>query len=68
MGRLDDIVARNQKANSSGGGLGLGMIGAMVDATNDPLDTPADKRRKLLAWAIVGGAVAAVIALVALFA
>ena len=65
MGRLDDIVARNKKASRQGVGT-FGLIGAVIDATNDPTDTPEDKRRKMLAWAIVGGVIAAIVVLVAI--
>ena len=63
MGRLDDIVARNQPRRGAGG-----LIGAVINETHDPLDTPADRSRKQLAWVIVGAIVLAVVVLVAIFA
>lgn len=63
MGRLDDIIARNQPRRAQGG-----LIGAVISETHDPLDTPEDRSRKHLAWAIVGGLVLVVFVLVAIFA
>lgn len=60
MGRLDDIIKRNQPRQGGGGGLG-----ELLD-THDPLDTPEDRRRNNLAWVIVVGVVAAIVLLVVL--
>ncbi|MBL0213385.1 MAG: hypothetical protein IPQ07_05855 [Myxococcales bacterium] len=62
MGRLDDIVARNQPRRGPGG-----LIGAVISETHDPLDTPEDRSRKHLAWVIVGAVVLAIVIAVAIF-
>jgi hypothetical protein len=66
MGRLDDIVARNEKAQGKHRVRGLGVIGSAIDATLDPTDTAEDRSRKLLAWMIAGGIVVAVLIVVAI--
>jgi hypothetical protein len=62
MGRLDDIIARNQPKKSYGGGL----IGAIIAETQDPAATADDRARRRLAMAIVGGVVLAIAIVVAL--
>jgi peroxiredoxin len=48
MGRLDEIVARNQKALRQ-----RGPLGHVIDDLRDPTQPPHERRRKLLAWGIV---------------
>ena len=61
MGRLDDIVARNTPKRGGGG-----LIGAVIAETTDPAATPEERDGRQLAWVIVGGAILAVVLLVAI--
>ena len=62
MGRLDDIVARNQKNLRGGRG---GLLGAAIAEIDDPSATPAERQNRQLAWMIVGGVVLLIVVLVA---
>lgn len=61
MGRLDDIIARNQKKSTSGG-----LVGAIIAEATDPAATPAERANRRLAMFIVGGVVLAIAVVVAL--
>lgn len=56
MGRLDDIVARNQKALRKGG-----ELAGVIEDVLDPSQPPDERRRKLLAWGIVLALIAGVV-------
>jgi peroxiredoxin len=56
VGRLDDIIRRNQRAQ------GANLVGLAVSAVGDAVDRnadPDDRRRRQIAWAIVLALVAA---------
>ena len=61
MGRLDDIVERNRKAQDPARGL-IGMAGAELAQAFDPSVPAHERRTKQLALVIVGIVVAAAIA------
>lgn len=61
MGRLDDIIARNQPKKNYGGGL----VGAIIAETTDPSATADEKASRRLAMLIVGGVVLAIAIIVA---
>lgn len=60
MGRLDDVVARNQKASNALPGLGGEAIGLIEDVL-DPRQDPAERRRKLFAVTVAVAVVGAVV-------
>jgi hypothetical protein len=61
MGRLDDIIARNQPKKTYGGGL----VGAIIAESTDPSATPEEKANRRLAMMIVGGVLVAIAIIVA---
>lgn len=60
---LDDIIARNKKHAGRGGHHPL--VDMVASELNDPTADASDIKRRILAMAIVAGAVVAIIVLVA---
>ena len=66
MGRLDDIIARNkQHRGTTGGGI---LVDLVRSELNDPTADAADRKQRMLAFAIVGGVILTIVILVAVFA
>ncbi|HTL39021.1 MAG TPA: redoxin domain-containing protein [Kofleriaceae bacterium] len=59
MGRLDDIVARNEKARRQRPGA-AGLAGAVIDDIFDERQPPADRRRKIMALVAAVAVIAAI--------